>query len=180
MIAAGTAIGAPHVLHGELAGMPALGVSARGDHDAPRGTYELGFDNGQLTFTDVAPPSAATLAAATDYRVPQIHISETDGVPTSFDIAWQQMGADGWQPAPGLAVRLDVVVEARGQRYAFAPILAADQSSIAWRDMPFGDAGALYSELASLQTSQICYVAASYESDLGMTMTVRAKNPACY
>jgi hypothetical protein len=180
MIEAGTAIGAPHVLQGELAGMPALGVSARGDHDAPRGTYELAFDNGELTFTDVAPPSAATLAAAADYRVPQIKISQAEGVPTSFDIAWQQLGADGWQPAPGLAVRLDVVVEARGKRYTFAPFLAADQTSIAWRDMPFGDAGALYSELASLQTSQICYVAASYESDLGMTMTVRAKNPACY
>lgn len=180
MIEAGTAIGAPHVVQGELLGTPALGISARGDHDAPRGTYELGFDNGQLTFSDVAPPSAGMLAAATDYRVPLIRISSTEGKPTSFDIAWQQMGESGWQPAPGIAVRLDVVVQHAGTRYTLAPLLAADRSSIAWNEMPFGDAGVLPGELASLQTSQICYVAASYESDLGMTMTVRAKNPACY
>ncbi|NVB77415.1 MAG: hypothetical protein HOV81_03390 [Kofleriaceae bacterium] len=180
MIEAGTAIGQPHVLLGELEGMPALGISARGDHDAPRGNYELAFDNGQLTFSDVEPPSAATLADATDYRVPFIRISSTDGKPTALDIAWHEMGASGWQPAPGLAVRLDVVVQHGGKRYALAPILAADQHSIAWQEMPFAAAGALYSEMASVDTSQICYVAASYESDLGMTMTVRAKNPACY
>lgn len=180
MIEAGTAIGAPHVLVGELAGVPALGIAARGDHDAPRGTYELAFDNGQLTFSDVAPPSAATLARATDYRVPFIRISSLDGRPTALDLAWHQMGEDGWQPAPGLAVRLDVVVQDGGKRYAFAPMLAADQHSITWQQMPFGAAGALATEMASIDTSQICYVAASYESDLGMTMTVRAENPACY
>ncbi len=181
MIAPGTAIGEPHVLHGELLGMPALGISARGDQDAPRGTYELAFANGQLTFSDVEPPAATALAAATDYRVPLLHISATDdGKPSAIGVAWNQMSESGWQPAPGLAVRLDVIVQHAGKRYAFAPILAADQSSVAWSDLPFASAGVLASELASLSTSQICYVAASYESDLGMTMTVHAKNPACY
>ena len=135
MIEPGTPIGDPHIFHGELAGVPALGISARGDHDAPRGTYELAFANGQLTFSDVEPPSAATLAAAIDYRVPFVHISSTNAAPTAFEIDWKQMGEGGWQPAPGLAVRLDVIVQEHGTRHAYAPILAADQSTLAWRDV---------------------------------------------
>ena len=50
MIEPGTPIGVPEVKVGQLAGAATMGVVARGGEDAPSGTYELGFANGQLTF----------------------------------------------------------------------------------------------------------------------------------
>jgi hypothetical protein len=45
--------------------------------------------------------------------------------------------------------------------------------------MPVTNTGLLASELAYVQTSEICFLKVSYASELGMTMAMSVANPAC-
>jgi hypothetical protein len=187
VVAPGTAIGAPHVKFGQLDGTPMIGVVARAGQNAPSGAYELGFDNGQLTFSDVHVPAAASLEAGKDYAVPFVHIRSTevgckvDCAIGALDVEWRTLTADGWQPtsAPRSA-RLDMVTSIQGKRVALAANLDDSATTINWRDMPVTNTGILASELSYVQTAGICYLSVSYLSELGMKMAMSVANPACY
>jgi len=185
MVAAGYPVGAPHVKVGERDGQQMIGVVAHGTHDAPSGTYNLMFDNGQLTFSDVHVPSAALLSSG-ELAVPFVRIRPTVATCTvdcdiaGIDLAWRSFGDAGWQDSAGEPSRLEIVTIVNGTRAYLAADLDAGATSLAWSAMPVGNAGITRSELAYVQTSEICYVAVSYRSELGMKMTMSAVNPACY
>ena len=185
-VAAGNPVGAPHVKFGELDGAPLIGVVSRAGQDAPSGAYEIGFDNGQLTFSDVHVPSAASLEGAADYAVPFVHLRATDprcqaGCDLSaIDIDWRSATKHGWQSNDSHAARIDLVVSVNGRKTTLSANLPAGKSSLAWIDLPIANTGILRSELAYIQSSEICYVQVSYASSLGMKMTMSVSNPACY
>lgn len=185
MVAPGTPIGAPEVRVGELDGTPMMGVFARGGADVPRGTYEVGFDNGQLTFANVIVPSAPSLETARDYAVPFVHIRATDAsCKTDCDIAaididWRTQSRTGWVAASAPdSAHLDVVTKWNGKSTYLAANL--EGTSLAWADMPVAHTGILASELAYISTSEICYLAISYPTALGIKMTMSVTNPSCY
>ncbi len=182
----GTPVGAPHVKHGELAGMPMIGVVARGAEDAPSGTYELGFDNGQLTFSDVHTPNAAALAAGEGFAVPFVRIRPVEPTCTvdcdiaAVDIEWRRQTAFGWQVTDEpSSVRLAMVVSLHGKNTYLGTTLETGTTSLAWAAMPVGGSGLVPSELAYVQTSEICYLEVGYASELGMPMTMSVANPGC-
>ena len=172
MVAPGTEVGAPHVKFGELDGAPMIGVVARAGQDAPSGSYQLGFDNGQLTFSDVHVPSAASLETGRDYAVPFVHLRATDAScqaacdMSAIDIEWKKLSADGWQHADSQPARIDLVVSVNGKRTALGADFATGQSSLAWTDVPVWNTGILQSELSYVSTSEICYLSVSYVSEL--------------
>ena len=184
MIAPGTEIGAPHVKFGELDGNRFIGVHSRAGKDAPSGAYHFGFDGGHLTFSDVNVPAAQSLESAKDYAVPFLRIRTTDASCKAecdigaLELDWRRMTADGWQPAAAQPARIDMAVKLNGR----STYLGADltSASLAWSDMPVANTGILMSELAYVQTSEICFVQVSYETELGMKMTTQVANPACY
>jgi hypothetical protein len=57
--------------------------------------------------------------------------------------------------------------------------LDAGITSFAWSEMPVWNTGILQSELAYVQTSEICFFQLSYASELGMKMAMSVANPAC-
>jgi hypothetical protein len=46
--------------------------------------------------------------------------------------------------------------------------------------MPIEGSGLTRHELAYITTSSLCYVAVSYQSELGMKMTSQTVNPSCF
>jgi len=183
MVAPGTPIGAPHVRFGELNGTPMIGVVARGSADAPTGAYHVGFDNGHLTFSDVHAPSASSLERATDYAVPFIRIRTAD--PTcraecdigAIELEWRKQTASGWQTVEAQPARIDMGVRLGGKDTYLGANMTS--STLAWSEMPVWNTGLLDTELAYVQTSEICFFQVSYETDLGMKMTTSVTNPAC-
>jgi hypothetical protein len=186
VVAPGTPVGAPHVKVGEADGSPMIGVVANGAKDAPRGVYQFGFANGSLTFSDVHTPSAAMLSGGIDYAVPFVRIQPTiatcklDCDIAGIDIAWQRLVDGTWIESTGHDVELGMAVRLGGKPLYFAASLDAQTSSLAWSQMPVANTGILQSELAYVQTSEICYLALTYTTELGMKMTMSAVNPACY
>jgi len=179
----GTPIGAPHTKFGQLDGMQMIGVVARAGQDAPRGTYELGFANGQLTFTDVFPPTAPVVESAQSYSIPFVHIAPTDTACVgnctieSLSLDWKKLTASGWDTADTQKAHIDIVLQRAGKK----TYLAADTSStVAWQDLDITNTGILWSELAYFTTANICYVGVTYESQLGMKMTSELYNPGCF
>ena len=183
MIAPHTEIGAPHVKTGALDGISMIGVVARGDQDAPRGTYELGFSNGQLTFSDVHVPSASALSTARDFAVPFARITpatagcKTDCDLGSIDLEWRRLTREGWVAAEPQQARIDLVARMNGKSTALAAELT--DTSVDWVDMPIWNAGITRSELAYITTSEICFFQVSYQTELGMKMTTSVANPGC-
>ncbi|HUS29265.1 MAG TPA: hypothetical protein VMZ53_12175 [Kofleriaceae bacterium] len=180
----GTPIGAPHVKFGQLDGMQTIGLVSRPGHDAPRGTYELGFANGALTFTDVMPPSTPIVESAQSYSVPFVHVIGTDskcqGSCTIDSIAldWKSLSASGWTQATQQPAHVDIVLERGGKR----SYLAADVSgtTMKWQDLDVTNTGLTWNELSYFTTANICYVGVSYESELGMKMTNALYNTGCF
>lgn len=185
MVEPGTPIGAPEVKFGELGGVAMMGLVARSGENAPSGTYELGFANGQLTFSDVHVPSAAALEGAQGYAVPYIHIRPTvSGCTVDCDIAaidleWYRMTEIGWQATGEVQPAKLEVVAMLGGKTTYLTASLDEQASLAWADMPVSGSGILASELAYVRTSEICFLQVSYASELGMTMAMSVANPAC-
>ena len=172
-----TQIGAPHVKLGELAGAHLIGVVARGGFDVPSGTYEVDFSNGSLTYINVFPPSAAVLESAQTYSVPFLHIRSTEkgcigncGI-DALELQW---------PATAKPAHVDVVLRRNGKDTALSADLSTSNNTIAWRDISVANSGLADYELAYFTTQNICYVAVSYESELGMRMTNQTTNPNCF
>jgi hypothetical protein len=46
--------------------------------------------------------------------------------------------------------------------------------------MPVKNTGILRSELAYISTAELCYVAVTYTSSLGMKLTSQVQNPGCF
>ncbi len=185
MVEPGTPIGAPEVKFGELGGASTMGIVARSGQNAPSGTYELGFSNGQLTFSDVHVPTAGTLEGAKDYAVPFVHIRPmqpgcvVDCDIAGIDLEWYRMTELGWQATGEVqSAQLEIVAMLHGKTTYLTANLDA-QTSLAWADMPVTNTGLLASELAYVQTSEICFLKVSYASELGMTMAMSVANPAC-
>jgi hypothetical protein len=179
----GTPIGAPHTKFGQLDGMQMIGVVARSGFDAPRGTYELGFANGQLTFTDVFPPTAPVVESAQSYSVPFVKIAPVDAACIgncsieSLSLDWKKLTASGWDMAETQKAHIDIVLERSGKK----TYLAADTSStVSWQDLDVTNTGILWSELAYFTTKNVCYIGVTYESQLGMKMTSELFNPGCF
>jgi hypothetical protein len=183
-IAAGAPVGEPHVKFGTQ-GSRLVGLATSPEHDAPSGIYNVEFGDGMLTFSDVHAPSTATLEAANTYAVPLLRIRPTvegcvnDCDIASVDVSWARSSAFAWEgtDAPNQA-RLVIVADLHGEQVA----LTADVSSvgsIAWQDMPVKGSGIIDRELAHISTSRLCYLAVTYRSELGMTMTSQLANPAC-
>jgi hypothetical protein len=187
MVAPGTRIGQPHVKFGELAGNPLLGVVAQPERQAPSGNYRFDFDNGSLTFTDVHAPSAANLMAATHYAVPFVSIRSsqpacvTDCEISSVDITWMRQTAAGWtQAAEPTDAHVDFVTKMNGKNTYLATDFVNGETSVQWQDMPVQGTGILRSELAYISTAELCYVAVTYTSSLGMKLTSQVQNPGCF
>lgn len=187
MINAGTRIGQPHVKFGELEGAKMLGVVATGERNAPNGTYRFGFDNGQLTFTDVITPSIDRLSAATDYVVPFIHIRATNAACSidcdiqSIDLEWKRSTAAGWVTvAQPRDAHIDLLANMGSKQAYLATDLTDGATSQVWSAMPIANTGLVRNELSYISTGKLCYIAVSYTSELGMKMTNQVKNPACY
>jgi hypothetical protein len=186
MVQPGKRIGQPHVKFGELEGNPLLGVVAHPDRDAPSGSYQFAFDNGKLTFTNVIAPSADSLNTASDFSVPFVHIrprtypcvSNCDI--GSVDLEWQRATESGWQTSDVRDARIDMLVMVNGKRAYVSANLADGETSAKWERMDLTGGGLLRSELAYVSTAEICYVAVSYTSELGMKMTNQAQNDACF
>jgi hypothetical protein len=179
-----TQIGAPHIKLGEKAGSRVIGLTARAGFDVPRGAYELDFANGSLTYTHVLPPSAAVLESAQSYSVPFLHIKPNalgcrfNCAIDALELNWNTMTATGWKPTSDRAAHVDLIVRRNGKD----TYLAADLTSgaIQWEDINVTNTGITDYELAYFSTANICYVAVSYESELGMRMTNQLTNPACF
>ena len=187
MVEAGTRIGQPHIKFGELFGAKQLGVVATGQHNAPNGTYRFGFDNGQLTFSDVKTPSIETLAAGVDYTVAFVRIRPTHaGCVTdcdigSIDLEWMRQTRDGWTHVAGPSdAHLDILAGMGSKRVYLAANLTDGATSQEWSKMPVTNSGILRSELSYITTSKLCFLAVSYTSELGMKMTSQVKNPSCF
>jgi hypothetical protein len=187
MVAPGTRIGQPHVKFGELSGNPLLGVVAKPDRQAPSGTYRFDFDNGSLTFTDVQAPSASHLMAATDYAVPFVHVRSSqpacvnDCEISSVDITWMHQTDAGWtQTTEPTDAHIDFVTTLNGKNTYLSTDFVDGQTSILWQDMPVKNTGILPSELAYISTAELCYVAVTYTSSLGMKLTSQVQNPGCF
>jgi hypothetical protein len=187
MVAPGTRIGQPHVKFGELAGNPLLGVVANPQRQTPSGNYRFDFDNGSLTFTDVKTPSAAHLMAATDYAVPFVHIRSPQAACVSdceisgVDITWMRMTDSGWtQAAEPTDAHLDVVAKMNGKNTYLSTDFLEGQTSMEWQDMPVKNSGILRSELSYVSTAELCYVAVTYSSSIGMKLTSQVQNPGCF
>jgi hypothetical protein len=175
MIAPYTQIGAPHVKLGALGGDSLIGVVARGGYDVPSGTYEIDFANGALTYTNVFPPSQVVLESAQSYSVPFLHIRPTDtGCVGNCDIDALEVQ---W-PTTAKPAHVVMVLHRNGQETALSADLT--DKALAWRDMPVANTGIADYELAYFTTQNICYIAVSYESELGMRMTNQLTNPDCF
>ena len=175
MIQPYTQIGAPHVKLGELAGNSLIGVVARGGFDVPSGTYEIDFANGSLTYTNVFPPSQTVLESAQSYSVPFLHIRPTEtGCIGNCDIDALEVE---W-PATAKPAHVVMVLNRNGQETTLSADLT--DKALAWRDISVANTGIADYELAYFTTQNICYVAVSYESELGMRMTNQLTNPDCF
>jgi hypothetical protein len=175
MIAPYTQIGAPHVKLGALGGDSLIGVVARGGYDVPSGTYEIDFANGALTYTNVFPPSQVVLESAQSYSVPFLHIRPTDtGCVGNCDIDALEVQ---W-PTTAKPAHVVMVLHRNGQETALSADLT--DKALAWRDMPVANTGIADYELAYFTTQNICYIAVSYESELGMRMTNQLTNTDCF
>lgn len=175
MIAPYTQIGAPHIKLGELGADHLIGVVARGGYDVPRGTYEIDFANGAFTYTNVFPPTTDVLESALSYSVPFLRITPTQsGCVESCSI--DSIGLE-W-PATAKPAHVDIVLQRNGKEIA----LAADLTSkkLLWRDFSVAGTGIADYELAYFGTQHICYIAISYDSELGMRMTNQLVNPGCF
>jgi hypothetical protein len=175
MIAPFTQIGAPHVKLGELAGDSLIGVVARGGYNVPQGTYEIDFANGALAYTNVFPPSQAVLESAQSYSVPFLHIQPAEkGCVGNCEIDALEVQ---W-PSTAKPAHVVMVLHRNGQETALSADLT--DKPVAWRDLSVAHTGIADYELAYFTTQNICYVAVSYESELGMRMTNQLTNPDCF
>jgi hypothetical protein len=175
MIAPFTQIGAPHVKLGSLGGDSLIGLVARGGHDVPHGTYEIDFANGALTYTNVFPPSQAVLESAQSYSVPFLHIQPAEkGCVGNCEIDALEVQ---W-PSTAKPAHVVMVLHRNGQETALSADLT--DKPVAWRDLSVVHTGIADYELAYFTTQNICYVAVSYESELGMRMTNQLTNPDCF
>lgn len=180
-----TQIGQPHVKFGQLDGSRVIGVTARAGFDVPRGAYELDFANGSLTYTNVFPPSAAVLESAQSYSVPFLHVKPNAAgcrfncAIDALEIDWNTMTATGWKPSTDRAARVEFVLRRNGKDTYLAADLAAGES-LNWQALSVTNTGIADYELAYFSTQNICYIAVSYQSELGMQMTNQLKNPACF
>ena len=180
-----TQIGQPHIKFGELDGHRMIGVTARAGFDVPRGAYEIDFANGSLTYTHVFPPTAAVLESAQSYSVPFLHIKPNAAgcrgncSIDALELNWATMTPTGWKPVADKAAHIDIVLRRNGTD----TYLAADMTSSStfnWQDINVANTGIADYELAYFSTQNICYLAVSYDSELGMRMTNQVTNPACF
>lgn len=184
-VPARTPIGEPHVRFGQP-GSGLVGLVASPEHPIPRGRYQVDLPDRTLAFTDVHPPRTTMLEAASAHAVPFLRIRPTvahcehDCSIAALDLSWWRATAFGWMPAPAPGdARIDIVASLRGKAVALAAELDRAASSLAWQDMPTKGSGMLYQELAYISTTDLCYVAVSYRSELGMRMTSQTTDPAC-
>lgn len=186
MVQPGTRIGQPHIKFGELDGDPRVGVVAHPGRNAPSGSYVFDFDNGKLTFTGVNAPSATMLTAAADYSVPFVRIRTANETCIAgcdikaVDLAWQRATESGWQAVAPRDARLDVVAQLNERSVYLSADLVDGATSINWTALPLGTSGLRRSELAYISTGEICYLAVTYTSELGMKMTSQIENPGCF
>ncbi len=186
MIPSDTAIGQPHMKFGELDGNPLVGIVSHPDRQSPRGTYRFGFDADQLTFTDVFAPTSDMLADGSQYAVPFVRITTAKADCISgceiggIELSWMRNTSDGWQQtsAPSDA-RLDIVAKHNGARAYLASELGG-ATAMPWSAMPVAGSGLLRSELSYIATTDLCYVAITYTTALGMKMTSQVLNAGCY
>lgn len=175
MIAPYTQIGAPHIKFGEVGGDHLIGVVARGGFEVPSGAYEIDFANGALSYINVFPPSTAVLESAQSYSVPFLRIHPTQaGCVGNCDIDSLELQ---W-PGAAKPAHVDIVLRRNGKDTALAADLTSN--ALAWRDMSVANTGIADYELAYFTSQSICYVAVSYESELGMRMTNQVTNPDCF
>jgi hypothetical protein len=180
----GTPIGAPHIKVGQLDGMKTIGLVARAGNDAPRGTYELGFSNGELTFTDVMLPTAPIVEGAQSYSIPFVKIATADASCHgdcsigSISLDWNKLTPTGWQRSSVQPARLEIVLKRGTQKTNLAANLTG--ASINWQDFDLTNTGILPNELGYFTTANICYVGVTYDSELGMKMTNDLYNPGCF
>lgn len=184
-VPARTPIGAPHVRFGSE-GSRIVGLVASPERDIPRGSYQIDLADRTLTFSDVRPPRTTMLEAASAHAVPLLRVRPTtadcahDCSIAALDLSWWRASAFGWMAAPApLDARIDVVALLHGKRVVLAADLRDAASSVAWQDMSTKGAGMLYHELAYISSADLCYIAVSYQSELGMQMTSQTTNPAC-
>ncbi|HTL36719.1 MAG TPA: hypothetical protein VL326_26475, partial [Kofleriaceae bacterium] len=143
----GTPIGAPHIKVGQLDGMKTIGLVARAGNDAPRGTYELGFSNGELTFTDVMPPTAPIVEGAQSYSIPFVKIATADATChgdcaiNSISLDWNKLTPTGWQRSSVQPARLEIVLKRGTQKTNLAANLTG--ASINWQDFDLTNTGIL-------------------------------------
>jgi len=187
IVEAGMRIGQPHIKFGQLDGSQMVGVVAAGDRNAPNGTYRFGFDNGQLTFTDVVTPSVAALSSPTDYAIPFVRIRPTDAGCrvdcdiSSIDLEWMRATAFGWERAESPRdARIEIVAAMGSKRAYLAANLTDGSTSQLWSAMPVANTGLVRNELSYITSSRICYLAVSYTSELGMKMTGQVQNSVCF
>lgn len=187
MVNAYTRIGHPHIKFGELHGTQMVGVVASGERNAPSGSYKFGFDNGQLTFTDVLVPAVGSLASPVDYSVPFVRLRPTaagctaDCAIESVDLKWMRATSFGWERvAQPRDARIDIIADVQGKRTYLAADIVNGATSQLWRDMPVANTGLVRNELSYISTASICYLAVSYTSELGMKMTSQVQNPGCF
>jgi hypothetical protein len=180
----GTAIGAPHIKFGQKDGLDLIGVVARPTFDAPRGAYNFGFANGNLTFTDVLPPTATVVESAQSYEVPFVRVSPSeagciaDCAIDTVNLDWKNMTPAGWAQIDGKPAHVDIVLN----RFGKHTYLAADMTgtSLEWQNLDITNTGLIRNELSYFTTQNICYIGVSYDSALGMKMTNELYNSGCF
>jgi hypothetical protein len=174
---AGSAIGAPELKLGTVDGYPTIGAFARGGFDLPRGDYTVALRDQVLTFADVQPPHANELA--NDVLVPVIQLVTTapgcvaDCPIASIHAQWMRHTDGGWNTVAAIShgAHLDIV-------RADGAVLSADlpstpTSELAWQAMSTTMTPA---EMAAITTSQLRYVALSYDDEVGMHVTAQISN----
>jgi hypothetical protein len=188
-IAAGAAVAQPELKLGSIDGQPTLGAFARAGYDVPAGEYTVAIGAHVLTFADVRPSADAQLATAQNLAVPFIQLAPTEAdCVTDCQIAsirttWKRNTAGGWTDiADGEmshGAHLDIVRWHAGAMQTFTIELPAKPSTdVAWSAMPMV-AGMTPADLAGITTSELCYVAMTYDDEVGMRVTSQIANPAC-
>lgn len=170
----GSAIGAPELRLGTVDGDPTIGAFARGGFDLPRGEYTIALRDQVLTFADVEPPHATELANEVLVPVVQL-VTAAPGCVADCAIAsirtqWMRHTSGGWNTvaAIGHGAHVDIV-RADGATLA-ADLPATPTSEVQWQAMSSTMTPA---EMATITTSQLRYIALTYDDELGMHVTTQ-------
>jgi hypothetical protein len=185
-VPAGTPIGEPAMIVGQLAGNALASVVARPGFDVPGGNYHFAVDGKTLTFSNVVPPSNDSLVSGENLVVPFVNITpksascQADCEIASVDLKWMRNTATGWILADEYEMpreaHIDIVIGGQQKNEMRAPLGNSPILSVDW-DGAIKNAGLVEAQLAGMTSDSLCYVGVSYIDRIGVGTTSMVTSP---